>query len=51
MPSPSICPTAGGRGLSGPHQAGHSLRTEVEDLQAVLAESGASKVFSVSIGA
>jgi pimeloyl-ACP methyl ester carboxylesterase len=43
-------PDRRGRGLSGPHQAGHSLRTEVEDLQAVLAESGASKVFSVSIG-
>jgi pimeloyl-ACP methyl ester carboxylesterase len=43
-------PDRRGRGLSGPHRAGHSLRTEVEDLQAVLAESGASKVFSVSIG-
>jgi pimeloyl-ACP methyl ester carboxylesterase len=43
-------PDRRGRGLSGPHQAGHGLRTEVEDLQAVLAGSGASKVFAVSIG-
>jgi len=43
-------PDRRGRGLSGPHQADHCLRTEVEDLQAVLAGSGASKVFSVSIG-
>ena len=43
-------PDRRGRGRSGPHQAGHGLRTEVEDLQAVLAASGASKVFAVSIG-
>ena len=43
-------PDRRGRGRSGPHQAGHGLRTEVEDLQAVLAASGASKVFTVSIG-
>jgi pimeloyl-ACP methyl ester carboxylesterase len=43
-------PDRRGRGRSGPHQAGHGLRTEVEDLQAILAASGASKVFAVSIG-
>lgn len=42
-------PDRRGRGGSGPHQAGHSLRTEVEDLQAILAEAQADKVFSVSI--
>ncbi len=44
-------PDRRGRGQSGPHRAGHGLRTEVEDLQAILAGSGASKVFAVSIGA
>src|SRR6185295_3403762 len=34
-------PDRRGRGLSGPHRPDHSVRTEVEDLQAVLAESGA----------
>ncbi len=43
-------PDRRGRGWSGTHRAGHSLRTEVEDLQAVLAGAGADKVFSVSIG-
>ena len=43
-------PDRRGRGRSGPHRPGHSLRTEVEDLQAVLAGAGADKVFSVSIG-
>ena len=43
-------PDRRGRGRSGPHQAGHGLRTEVEDLQAVLAGTGADQVFSVSIG-
>src|SRR5262249_53723227 len=31
-------------------QAGHSIRTEVEDLHAMLAESGARLVFGVSAG-
>ena len=44
-------PDRRGRGLSGPHRAEHSMRTEVEDLEAVVAESGASKVFGVSVGA
>jgi pimeloyl-ACP methyl ester carboxylesterase len=44
-------PDRRGRGLSGPHQPGHSMRTEIEDLAAVLAESGAHKVFGVSVSA
>jgi pimeloyl-ACP methyl ester carboxylesterase len=44
-------PDRRGRGLSGPHRPDHGIRTEVEDLQAVLAGSGAQKVFGVSIGA
>ncbi len=44
-------PDRRGRGLSGPHRPDHSIRTEVEDLQAVLTESGAQRVFGVSIGA
>jgi pimeloyl-ACP methyl ester carboxylesterase len=40
-----------GRGLSGPHRPDHSMRTEVEDLQAVVAHSGAQKVFGVSVSA
>ena len=44
-------PDRRGRGLSGPHRAEHSIRSEVEDLEAVLAESDASRVFGVSIGA
>jgi len=42
-------PDRRGRGLSGPHQPGHGMRTEVEDLQAVVAASGAQAVFGVSI--
>src|ERR1700761_9796399 len=42
-------PDRRGRGLSGPHRPGHSLRTEVEDLQAVVAASGAQAVFGVSV--
>ncbi len=44
-------PDRRGRGLSGPHKADHGMRTEVADLQAVVAESGAQKVFGVSISA
>jgi pimeloyl-ACP methyl ester carboxylesterase len=43
-------PDRRGRGMSGPHRPGHSMRTEVEDLQAVLAESGAQLAFGVSSG-
>jgi pimeloyl-ACP methyl ester carboxylesterase len=42
-------PDRRGRGMSGPHRPDHSIRTEVEDLQAVLTESGAQKVFGVSV--
>jgi pimeloyl-ACP methyl ester carboxylesterase len=42
-------PDRRGRGLSGPHRPNHSMRTEVQDLQAVLTESGAQKVFGVSV--
>ena len=41
-------PDRRGRGMSGPHRPDHSVRTEVEDLQAVLAESGAQAAFGVS---
>ena len=44
-------PDRRGRGLSGPHRPDHSMRTEVEDLQAVVAHSGAQKVFGVSVSA
>jgi hypothetical protein len=37
--------------MSGPHRPDHSIRTEVEDLQAVLTESGAQRVFGVSVSA
>ncbi len=42
-------PDRRGRGLSGPHRPGHGMRTEVEDLQAVVAAAGAEAVFGVSI--
>jgi len=41
-------PDRRGRGLSGPHRPDHSVRTEVEDLDAVLRESGATLAFGVS---
>ena len=44
-------PDRRGRGLSGPHRPGHSMRTEIEDLQAVVAHCGAQKVFGVSVSA
>ena len=34
-------PDRRGRGLSGPHRPDHGMHTEVEDLQAVVAHSGA----------
>ena len=43
-------PDRRGRGMSGPHRPDHSIRTEVEDLRAVLAVSGAQKVFGASTG-
>lgn len=44
-------PDRRGRGLSGPHKAGHCMATEIEDLQAVVAHSGAQQVFGVSVSA
>ena len=44
-------PDRRGRGLSGPHKPDHGMRTEIEDLRAVVAHSGAQKVFGVSAGA
>jgi pimeloyl-ACP methyl ester carboxylesterase len=44
-------PDRRGRGLSGPHRPDHSIRTEVQDLQAVLTGSGAQKIFGVSVSA
>ena len=41
-------PDRRGRGMSGPYQPGHSIRTEVEDLAAVMAEADAHMVFGVS---
>ena len=43
-------PDRRGRGMSGPHRPDHGMRTEVEDLQAVLTRSGAQMVFGVSAG-
>jgi pimeloyl-ACP methyl ester carboxylesterase len=43
-------PDRRGRGMSGPYGPGYGVRTEVEDLDAVLAESGAQMVFGVSAG-
>jgi pimeloyl-ACP methyl ester carboxylesterase len=43
-------PDRRGRGMSGPHRPGHGIATEVEDLHAVLTESGARLVFGVSAG-
>src|SRR6266540_1465172 len=43
-------PDRRGRGLSGPHRTDHSVRTEVEDLEAVVTEAGASLALGVSAG-
>ncbi|WP_248963499.1 alpha/beta fold hydrolase [Sphaerisporangium perillae] len=44
-------PDRRGRGLSGPQRKDHGLRAEVEDVAALLAESGAHLLFGVSAGA
>jgi pimeloyl-ACP methyl ester carboxylesterase len=41
-------PDRRGRGMSGPYRRDHSLRTEVEDLAAVMAAAGAHMAFGVS---
>jgi len=43
-------PDRRGRGLSGPHRPDHTVRTEVEDLEAVLTAAGAERAFGVSAG-
>ena len=44
-------PDRRGRGLSGPATARHGLRTEIDDLRALLDETGARDVFGLSSGA
>ncbi|AEV88568.1 Tropinesterase [Actinoplanes sp. SE50] len=44
-------PDRRGRALSGPAVAGHGLRAEIDDLGAVLGETGARNVFGLSSGA
>jgi pimeloyl-ACP methyl ester carboxylesterase len=44
-------PDRRGRGLSGPHRPFASIRAEVEDLRAVVPDSGAGKLFGVSVSA
>ncbi|WP_432931733.1 alpha/beta fold hydrolase [Microbispora sp. CA-135349] len=44
-------PDRRGRGLSGPHGTGFSVVREVEDLQALVAATGASQIFGLSSGA
>jgi pimeloyl-ACP methyl ester carboxylesterase len=43
-------PDRRGRGLSGPHRTNHDIHTEVEDLAAMLATTGATDVLGVSSG-
>ncbi len=43
-------PDRRGRGRSGPHRPDHSVRTEVEDLEAVLTAAQAERAFGVSAG-
>ena len=43
-------PDRRGRGMSGPYPPDYGIRTELEDLDAILAESGAHLVFGVSAG-
>ena len=43
-------PDRRGRGLSGPHRSDHNVRTEIEDLEAVLDAAGAQRAFGVSAG-
>ena len=43
-------PDRRGRGLSGPHKPDHGVRTEIEDLDAVLTAAGAERAFGVSAG-
>jgi pimeloyl-ACP methyl ester carboxylesterase len=44
-------PDRRGRGLSGPHGDDYGVQREVEDLQALIAATGASRIFGLSSGA
>ena len=44
-------PDRRGRGLSGPYQPGDGIQQEADDLDAVLAATGAHNIFAVSVGA
>ena len=44
-------PDRRGRGLSGPYPVAYSVRTDIEDMDALLAKTGAEYVFGVSSGA
>jgi len=44
-------PDRRGRGLSGPYPAAYGVRTDIEDMDALLAKTGARHVFGVSSGA
>jgi pimeloyl-ACP methyl ester carboxylesterase len=44
-------PDRRGRGMSGPYPAGYSVQTDIEDMDALLAKTGAGSVFGVSSGA
>jgi len=44
-------PDRRGRGLSGPYPADYSVRTDLEDMAALLSKTGAQLVFGVSSGA
>ena len=46
-----IVPDRRGRGLSGPHGPDFGIEREVEDLQALMKEAGAARVFGLSSGA
>jgi pimeloyl-ACP methyl ester carboxylesterase len=45
-----IVPDRRGRGLSGPYRTGDGIQQEIEDLDALLAQTGAHDVFGVSSG-
>ncbi len=44
-------PDRRGRGLSGPYRDDHTIRRDIQDLDALLSKTGAQDVFGVSIGA
>jgi pimeloyl-ACP methyl ester carboxylesterase len=45
-----VLPDRRGRGATDPHRPGHGVRTEIEDLRAVMADSGAELLFGASAG-